>query len=150
MIEPSIRGADQLGDLARALRREGESGKGLKRELYKGLQRATKPLKAKAQEAAAQSLPKSGGLNQVVAAKSKITTRIMTGSSPRVSIQAKGVGVSTDKGFVRHRVFGGNTWVTQRVEGGWFTETMQDSASVVAKELNDAIDDVADRIKRSV
>lgn len=150
MIEPSIRGAEQLGDLARALRREGDSGKGLKRELYRGLQRATKPLKAKAQQEALASLPKSGGLNQVVAAKSKITTRILTGSSPRVSIQAKGVGVTTDKGFVRHPVFGRDGWTTQRVAGGWFTKTMQDSASAVAAELNDAIDDVADRIKRSV
>jgi hypothetical protein len=150
MIEPSIRGADQLSDLARALRREGDSGKGLKRELYRGLQRATKPLKAKAQQAAESSLPQSGGLNQVVAAKSKITTRILTGSSPRVSIQAKGVGISTDKGFVRHRVFGTDAWVTQRVQGGWFTQTMKDSGPAVAKELNDAIDDVADRIKRSV
>jgi hypothetical protein len=150
MIEPSIRGADDLAQLARALRAAGDPGKGLRKELYRGLQRATKPLKAKAQQAAAESLPQSGGLAQVVAAKSKISTRIMTGSSPRVSIQAKGVGVSTDKGFVRHRVFGTDAWVTQKVQGGWFTQTMKDSGPAVAKELNDAIDDVADRIKRSV
>lgn len=142
-----IQGADQLGDLAKRLRAAGESGKGLKRELYRGLNRATKPLRAEAQQAAASKLPQSGGLAARVA-KSKFTTKTLTGRDPAVAIVAKGTAASTDRGFVSHPVFGRpGSYVRQSVEGGWFTETMRDGAPAVRNELIDAMKAVADQIE---
>lgn len=147
-MDLQIKGADQLGDLAKQLRAAGESGKGLKRELYRGLNRATKPLRQEAQQAAASSLPQSGGLAAVVA-KSKFTTKILTGRNPAVAIVAKGAAASTDKGFVMHRVFGRGPLVRQSVEGGWFTATLKAGAPTVRKELIEAMSDVADQIRRA-
>lgn len=142
-----IRGAEQLGDLAKQLRAAGDSGKGIRRELYAGINRATKPLKAEAKQAAASKLPKSGGLAAVVA-KSKLSTRTRAGRDPGVTITAKGVGMTTDRGYVRHPVFNTGAWVRQSVPSGWFTETMRDAAPAVRKELLEAMDDVADKIRK--
>ena len=148
-MDLQIKGADQLGDLAKALRAAGTEGKGLRKELYAGMNRATKPLRATAQERAATDLPQEGGLAALVS-KRKGSTRIRTGKNPSVTITFGGTGASTDRGFVRHRVFGRGPWVVQRVDGaGWFTGTMRAGAPTVRKELIQAIDNVADQIKRS-
>ena len=150
-MDLTIKGADQLGDLARALRAAGDSGKGLKRELYRGLNRATKPLKAEARENAASRLPQSGGLAAQVA-KSRLTTKILTGRNPGVAIAGKSgsAAATTDRGFVKHPVFGRTPWVTQQVSGaGWFTDTMKSAAPTVRKELVQAIDNVADQIRKA-
>lgn len=147
-MDLQIRGADQLGDLAKQLRAAGESGKGLKRELYRGMNRATKPLRAKAQQAAASTLPQSGGLAAEVA-RSRFTTKTLTGRNPAVAIVAKGTAASTDRGFVRHRVFGKGPWVRQAVQGGWFTNTIRAGAPTVRRELIEAMSDVADQIRKA-
>lgn len=142
-----IRGAEELGDLAKRLRAAGDSGKGLKRELYAGMNRATKPLRADAQKAAAEKLPQSGGLAALVA-KSKFSTRIRTGRNPGVTIVGKGsAAATTDKGFVIHPVFGRGR-VRQSVAPGWFTNTMRSGAPTVRKELTEAIENVADQIRK--
>jgi uncharacterized protein YbjQ (UPF0145 family) len=141
-MDVTVRGADDLARVAKRLRETGD--KELKRELYRGLQRATKPLKANAQKAAGAQLPQSGGLAAIVA-RSRLTTKVLTGKNPAVKIVAKGTAVTTDKGFVRHPVFGG-AWVTQKVQGGWFSETLADGADEVRAELIEAMNDVAKSI----
>lgn len=150
MVDLRITGANELGALARRLRAEGEAGKGLRKELFRGINRATKPLKAEAKAAAARELPQAGGLAQVVA-RSRFTTRTRTGArSAGVSIVAKGTAVrTTNRGMVRHPVFGNKkVWVTQDVEPGWFTDTMQRAAPLVQRQLLAAMHDVANRIAR--
>jgi hypothetical protein len=149
-MDLQIRGGEQLGDLARQLRAAGESGKGLKRELYAGMNRATKPLRAEAQKAAGSRLPHSGGLAALVA-KSKLSTKILTGRDPGVSIVANGLAaILADRGYVIHPVFGNReAWVRQSVPGGWFSDTMRNAAPAVRSELINAMDDVADQIRRA-
>jgi hypothetical protein len=149
VVDLRITGANQLGDLARRLRAEGDAGKGLKREMVKGITRATKPMRADAKAAAKSELPQSGGLNAVVA-KASMRTKVSTGRNPGVTIVARGTAVrSTDRGFVRHPVFGNReVWVTTRVTPGWFTEAMQKSAPKVRGEIVDAMQAVARRIAR--
>lgn len=148
MVSLRIKGAEQLGDLAKDLRAAGESGKGLRRELYRGMNRATKPLKAKARLAAATKLPQSGGLATVVA-RSKFSTRTRAGRDPGVSIIVMGSGLTTDRGYVKHPVFGNReVWVRQSLAPGWFTNTMRVAAPSVRKELVSAMDDIADKIAK--
>lgn len=148
-MDLQIRGAEQLGDLAKQLRAAGESGKGLRKELYAGLNRATKPLRETAQKRAAADLPQEGGLAALVS-KKKGSTRIRTGKNPSVTITYGGSGASTDRGFIRHRVFGRGPWVNQPVEGaGWFTNTMRGGGPTVRKELTEAIENVAEQIRKA-
>lgn len=148
-MDVRIRGAQQLGDLSKRLRAAGEDGKGLRRELYRGIQRASKPLRAEAQQAARRELPQRGGLAAEVG-RAKFSTRTRAGRNPGVSIQAKGEAVrSTDRGFIRHPVFGNReVWVTQQVPPGWFTETMQAGAPRVRREILEAMENVAQQIAR--
>lgn len=143
-----IRGANQLADLSKRLKAAGEDGKGLRRELYRGIQRSTKPLKADAR-ANTSRLPQSGGLAALIA-KGKLTTKTRAGgANVGVRIVAKGTAVrSTDKGLVRHRVFGRDVWVTQPVPPGWFTDAMQAGAPQVRREVLDAMQTVARKIAR--
>jgi len=148
-VEVTVRGANQLADLAKRLRAEGDAGKGLKRELVKGITRATKPMRAEAKREAKTRLPKSGGLAAIVG-RSSITTKTRTGRDPGVTILAKGVAArSTDRGFVKHPVFGNReAWVTQAVAPGWFTDTMQNASPAVRREILEAMNTVARQIAR--
>jgi hypothetical protein len=144
-----IRGAEQLGDLAKRLRAEGDRGKGLKRELVKGINASTKAPRAEAKRAAKSQLPQTGGLADLVA-RASLRTSVRTGATPGVVVIAKGDAVrSTDRGWVRHPVFGNTeVWVNQVVTPGWFTKTMRKSAPKVRGEVADAMRVVARRIAR--
>lgn len=152
-VDLRVDGADQLARVAKVLRTTGNAT--LRRELYAGIQRATKPLKAAAKDAARAQLPKRGGLNEFVAG-SKLATRSRGGGrTPGVRITATKTGGhdlrAIDNGRLRHPVFGNRAaWVTQSVKPGWFTKTMQDGAPVVRKEIVSVLDDVADQLAREV
>src|SRR5437868_1243897 len=147
MVNLQIKGADQLGDLARQLKAAGESGKGLRREMFRGIQHAAKPMKEDARKAAAAQLPQAGGLAKVVAAQ-KFSVRTRAGRDPGISIRATGSGMTTDRGYVRHPVYGdAEVWVRQQTKGkGWFTRTLQRSAPLVRRDLLKAMQSVANKI----
>lgn len=141
-VDISVEGAEQFRALARHLRDVGD--KDLRKELYRGIERATKPLKQAAKESAAENLPRSGGLARDVAA-SRFSTRKRAGRDPGISIRATGKRVSDvralDRGRLRHPVFGNRgVWVTQTVRPGWFTEAIDDKAAVVREELLQVFD----------
>lgn len=139
-MEIGIRGAEQLGALAKALRAQGEAGKGLRQELYRGIQRATKPLKTDA-KAATSRLPQRGGLAAEVG-KVKMTTKTR-GGGQNVGVSIVGTGKyvrSTDRGYIRR---------VKRVDPGWFTETMTGGAPGVRVVVVDSMSRTADAIRRS-
>jgi hypothetical protein len=141
-----VEGAEQLAALSARLKAAGAVD--LRRELYKALNRATKPAKQAAKREALSRLPHRGGLNQLVAS-SRLSTRTRAGRNPGVTIVAKGSSNISriDKGKVRHPVYGNrNTWVTQSVPEGWFTDPMRDNADNVRDELENAVQDVAHRL----
>ena len=148
-VDLRITGAEQFAHVAKALRDAGD--KELRKELYRGLNRATKPLKAEAQAEAAAILPRRGGLSARVA-KARFTTKSRGGQNPSVRIVAKDAkGRSADlaridQGEVRHPVYGHGPWVKQAVRPGWFTRPMQEGADVVRREVVAAIDAVARKL----
>jgi len=148
-VDLTVEGADKLRIVTRALKQFGD--KGLSREVYRGLNRATIPLREDARRSAASRLPQRGGLAQRVA-KSKMTTRRRAGRNPGISIQAKGMTQlrSMDRGSVRHPVFGRGPWVTQRITPGWFTEPMEAGAPEVRRELLRVLDEAARELARRV
>lgn len=150
-MELRVTGAEDLAALAKRIRESGDARKGLKSELTKGIVRATKPLRIEAQKKAGSSLPSSGGLAARVA-KSKLSTKTLTGTNPAVKIVATGTALTTDRGYVSHPVFGNrDAWVKQPVKGaGWFSQTMQDGAPTVRRELIEAMQDIADKIDKGI
>lgn len=144
-----VRGAEQLDALAKALRHLAD--KDLQRELYRGLNRATKPVKDDIRKSARSTLPRRGGLAERVA-KAKLSTKRRTGRAAGIRI----VGTSgydidaMDRGRLRHPVHGGPAWVEQRITDGWWTKPLEDSAPRVRKELLKVLDDLAKRVIKKV
>lgn len=139
-----VRGIDQLGDLAKKLRRAGR--KDLQKELYAALNRATKKPRAEVQRRARQTLPRRGGLAARVAT-SRLSTRRRR-SGVRV-IDAGNLSLSAiDAGTVTHPVFGRrSTWVRQSVRPGFFTRPMLRSAPEARREIERALGRIAREIE---
>lgn len=141
-------GADRLESVARDLKQAGATQ--IRKDLLKGIQRATKPMQRAAKEAARQKLPQRGGLNVFVASSKFSTSTRTAGKNPGVAIKVKKSGHdirAIDRGRLRHPVFGNkNVWVDQQITPGVFTETFEDGAPSVRKELLDVLEDVAKKI----
>lgn len=152
-MDLEIRGAEDLAKLSKALRQLKD--KELKRELTRGITRATKPLKAAVRAHALAKLPKRGGLGARVA-KSRLAHRTRSGRNATVRIEAKPSfqtlrdPLRVDKGRIKHPAFGAPAsvapWVFQDVTPGWFSKPLQDGAPVVREELEEVMEDLAKKV----
>jgi hypothetical protein len=116
----------------------------LRRELYKGLQRAARPAKDAAREGASR-LPQRGGLAARVAG-ARFSVRATAGRNPRVRITATEAGrgkvnlASLDRGRLRHPLFGDRGhWFSQAVPPQWFSGPIAARADAVRAELEQAV-----------
>jgi hypothetical protein len=144
-----IVGGHQLLILSQRLRAAGATG--AKREMTKGLNRATKPLKAAAKANAKASLPRRGGLGKRVA-RTKMQTKVRTGRVADVRILALPSAVADpariDRGRVKHPVWGRGPWVLQDVTPGWATKPWEEGGPVVAREMVGVLQVVSAQIGR--
>lgn len=145
-------GAERFAQVARELKAAGD--KGLRRELFKGLNRATKPLKAAAKQSARSTLPSRGGLAARVAGAS-FRTKSRAAKNPFVRIVATDSSgrsanlLALDAGRNRHPVHGNRAvWVQQAVTPGWFTRPMTEGAELARTEIAAAVDAVAAQLTR--
>lgn len=150
MVALRVEGADKFGKLAKALRVVGD--KGLEKELYSAINRATKPMRSAARKSAERNLPRTGGLNTRVA-RARMSARRLPGRDVGVRIVATGMDqlALMDQGTVRHPVYGNRgRWVNQPIQKaeGWFTQPMQDGADDVRREIVKAIDSVSAEFDR--
>jgi hypothetical protein len=137
--------APQLRDLSRDLKAAGRND--LRKELFAGLNRSTKPLRAAAKASALDTLPSRGGLNRRVAA----ATMTVRGGGAKVTIVARPSKrggpfdpAQVNAGGVTHPTYGhAPTVTTQGFQPGWFTDPMIKGADTVREELLDAIEVVA-------
>lgn len=154
-VDIVIKGAEDFARVSKDLRAIDD--KLLRQELYRGINRATKPMKDDAKANARRVLPHRGGLGDFVA-KTSLTTRTRGGQNPGVRIVArktkKGGKKSDldriDRGQVRHPVFGNRkVWVQQDVTPGWFTKPMERGADPVRRALLDVLDDVKRKVAKA-
>lgn len=146
-----VRGAEQLAVLAKALREVAD--KDLQRELYRGLNRVTKPVKEDIRKSAASKLPKRGGLADRVA-KSKIATKRRTGvrtAGIRI-VGTSGYDIkSMDRGVLRKPLFGNRQfWYHQPITPGWWTDPLEASADTVREELVEVLEDIAEQVVKKI
>lgn len=147
MIE--VKGADQLADLAKALKQAGD--KDLQRELYAAINRAVKPVRADIKQSARSNLPRRGGLAADVA-RSSITTRRRSSVSRASGVQivARNAKLSLhhlNKGQVRHPLKSGG-FTIQRIKPGWFSGPTEAAASDVRNEILKALNTVSAKLNR--
>lgn len=153
-MDVRVTGAEQLAALAKDLRAAGD--KELRKELMRGLQRAGKPMKAAARQAALDELPSRNGLAALVASSRWSVTTRSAGKGAGVRVAGRGLvnasGQETDlaslnRGRLRHPVYGRGAWVNQPVRVGWFTDAMELQADTsVRAEVLAAISAVRDKL----
>lgn len=151
MSDLRIEGADALAKVARRLRDIGD--RELKRELFRGINRAVKPLKDEAAKGALQTLPRRGGLAAKVA-KVRVRVETRTGAST-AGVQLRGTVAgmnlrAIDRGQLRHPVFGNReVWTVQSVPAGWWSRTLDSRAADVTRlRVAEAMADVARKATR--
>lgn len=147
MIQIKIRRTQDFTNLARRL--QGASRE-LRSELYRGINRATKPLKQDVRDSARDRLPRKGGLNKRVERSKIVTKRRMTGKNAGVRIVgSSGYDIgSINRGRVRHLTYGHLPWSDQAVKPGFWTEPLVAGAPTVRKEIDRVMDDIGKKISR--
>lgn len=150
-----VRNVEVLERAGRALR---GADKHFRRELFRGLNTASKPLREAVQESIPDYMPNRGGYAKTLQASHSPRTQVKTGGrdpSIRIISRTKG-GVkrkvkALEAGKLSHPVFGNRrVWRTQSVKPGFFTEPMMDKADDVRDEMVDAIGRVQDRIRAEI
>lgn len=132
---------DQLRRVRAELNRLGD--KELKKALFAGLNRATKPMREAALREAPLRLPRRGGLGDRVARTTKLGTSTSRGG---VAIFGRNRSQARlmDQGFVRHPVFGNReVWRNTRFQPGWFTDPMLAGAPQARRDVVELLDDLA-------
>lgn len=150
MLDIEIRGAEEFGTLSRRLKAVGD--RELRKELYRGLNRAAKPAKAKVKPNVAAEMPKKGGAATFITTDLKVTqSNRGAGRNPGITIWSKSPHDirKINKGQLRHPVFGNRKkWATQSVPAGSFTDPIKEAAPEMRVEMERTIRDVAAKLGR--
>lgn len=149
-----VRNVEVLERAGRALR---GADRHYRRELYRGLNRAAKPLKQAVHDAIPDYMPRRGGYADVLQRAHSPQTKIKTGGrDPSVQIISRTRGArrrtkALEAGRLSHPVFGNRSvWRTQDIKPGFFTEPMEEEAGTVRDEMVDALGRVQSAIRREI
>jgi hypothetical protein len=150
-----LRNVEVLEQAGRALR---GAEKHYRRELFRGLNRAAKPLKQAVQESIPDYMPGRGGYTAALQRSHSPRTQVKTGGrDPGIRIISRtkgGVKRNTkalEAGKLSHPLFGDReNWFTQDIRPGFFTEPMRGQADEVREEMLDAIQDVHAAIRAGI
>jgi hypothetical protein len=129
-----------------------------RRELFRGLNRAAKPLRRAVQESIPDYMPEAGGYAALLQASHAPRTQIKTGGrDPAIRIISRtkgGVKRSVKKleaGQLAHPLFADREhWFTQDIRPGFFTEPMEGQADEVRDEMIESIEQVHDAIRAAI
>lgn len=150
MSDFEVRGADEFLKLSKALKQAGKTE--LRKQLNKGMKDAAKPLIPLTRQAARDRLPRRGGLAAQVA-RTPQRVQVRTGAATagvRLVVGKTGSGArGADQGVIRHPTFGHrDRWVSQKVDAGWFTETILHNKHRVLPEVKKAMERVVAEVVR--
>jgi hypothetical protein len=150
MLDVQVRGANDFYALSRRLKNAGQGD--LRKEFHRSVRSAAKPLIPKVRQAARDTLPKAGGLNERIARKS-YRAQARTGAAT-AGVRIVGSKVDpriNNEGRVFHPVFGRpGSAVVQMVPAarGYFDDTLASEAPVVQAQITEELRVWADRILR--
>jgi hypothetical protein len=148
-LDFKVTGAGQLADLAKRCRQVGD--KDITRELYRGLNRATKPPRDAVKRNLELYLPDNYAAQ--LRRRLRMSTRRRTGRNPGLSVAAS-TKVSRldvlDRGRLRHPLFRNRRfWFEQPVKAGFFTDPMRRSEPQVTPELQAVMEGVLAKLDDS-
>jgi hypothetical protein len=155
MADFEIRGADDVADLVRAIRKHADA-KALRKELYSGLNRVTKDIRGELIEVIPAALPRRGGLAELIQGSTTSRTTAKAGKWAGVSMrfQSRGHDVRTLVGKrLRHPVWGNRSrWVeqTKGVDPAVFTAKFDEQRPDVQREILRVLNEVARKVERSI
>lgn len=146
-------GPYQLRVLSARLR-ESTEGQGLRREFFKSVSQAVKPLAAEVKDAAHLREYLPDRYADVLSADLSVTTSKSTGRNPGISVRAKGRRrkrkvIQIDAGVLSHPVWGDRSrWVrqTSHVKAGFFTDPAERAAPGIRKHVGEAMHKVGRKI----
>lgn len=147
-----LQGADDVDALVRRIRTHADA-KVIRRELYAGLNRATKPVRDDMKASIAPSLPSRGGLAALVMAKVSLTTAAKSGKWAGVSIKARHKSYDLrrlNQGRLRHPVWGNRSvWVeqTKGVNPGFLDEAFKKSKPEITRDIQRVLADIARKVE---
>lgn len=147
-------GPYKLRKLSAELKAAGTQGQGLRRELYRAINDAAKPLVAEVKDPENLRSHMPNRYADVLAADLSVTAVKRGGHDPGVTIRAKGRTHKRkvellDQGLLVHPVFGDRKrWVkqTRAMQAGFFTDKAQKAAPDIRKKVLAAMHDVGKRI----
>lgn len=150
-----VRNVEVLEAAGRALR---GADKRYRRELFRGLNTASKPLREAVQESIPDYMPRRGGYATVLQRSHSPRVKAKTsGRDPSIRIISRtrgGVRRNTralEEGRLAHPVFGNRSvWRVTDVRPGFFSEPMEDKADMVRDEMVDAVGRVHDAIRAEI
>lgn len=150
MVSEGINAGD-VDNLVRAIRTHADA-KALRRELYSGLNRATKGIRGEMIEVIPAALPRRGGLAEQMAAKVTSRTTAKSGKYAGVSMRfsSKGYDIRTLTGKrLRHPVFGNRSvWVEQSegVDGDRFPDEFDQQKPEIQRAIVSVLEEVARKV----
>lgn len=144
----AIRGAEQFAELSKRFKEAGR--KDLRIELYRGINRATKPLKEDVKKGLEEYMPNRYAV--VLRRKLKLTTSKRTSAkAPGVIIRARADNRldQVNDGNLRHPLWGMRKyWFDESIKPGFFSDVLYEDADKVADAIQDAMDEVAKKIEK--
>lgn len=152
MADFEIRGADDVDALVKRIRTHADS-KAIRKEMFQGLNRSTKPVRADMRDAIPKALPQRGGLAREIQASTRFNTSAKSGKNAGVTIWARNRGhdIRTLIGKrLRHPVWGNRRlWVNQSagVDPDVFGKTFEDQKPEVARDIQRVLGDIKRKVE---
>jgi hypothetical protein len=150
-----VRGQYQLRELAARLRDAGEEGQGLRRELFKAINEAAKPLAAEVQDVAHLDTYLPNRYAATLAADMTVGTQKSFGKNPSVAIRARGRAHKRklkriDEGSLNHPLWGNRShWYRQAVKPGFFSKAAAEQAPAIRGKVLGAMAETGRKITGS-
>jgi hypothetical protein len=152
MADFEIRGADDVDALVRRMRTHADA-KAIRKEMYQGLNRSTKGVRADMKDAIPKALPRGGGLAGEVQSSTRFNTSAKSGRNAGVTIWARNrrrdLRLLMGK-RLRHPVFGNRrNWVTQTagVNPDVFGKAFEDQKHDVARDITRVMENIARKVE---
>jgi hypothetical protein len=151
-LDIKIQGAEEFGVLARRLKVAGD--KELRKELYRGIARAVKPLTLSVRASIGQYVPARYAAQ--LSTSLRVGTSKQSGRDPGVRLRATAKTprgkprnlTKLNQGVLRHPLYGNRRhWYNQPVRPGFWDTELQQGAPKVRTELVEAIQTVARKIE---
>lgn len=155
VAELRVVGADKFGHLAKELRRLGD--KELRTELYRGINRAVKPLTESVKKETPSFFPRRFAFE--LAKTLRVRPRRRAGRDPSIRLvgQAKTPRgkernlTALNRGRLRHPLYGNRRyWFNQDASPNFWDEPMLEGVEPVREEIVNVLDDLASRVEKKL